>query len=86
MSQYREQILDLARDAITNRKDSYGAPEDNFVLIADLWSLYLGFSIRARDVAVLMCLFKIARIKSGVGMDDNFVDICGYASLAGEME
>lgn len=34
----------------------------------------------------MMCLFKIARIATGHGKADNWVDLAGYAACGGELE
>lgn len=39
----------------------------------------------AKDVAVMMALMKIARIKTGTGTADCFVDLAGYAACGGEI-
>ena len=53
----REEVLKRAKEAVcTDREGQYGSPEDNFGLIAFLWSLYLEESIQSADVAVMMIL------------------------------
>ena len=37
------------------------------------------------DVAMMMSLMKIARIKNGGGSGDSFVDLAGYAACGGEI-
>ncbi|WP_370650237.1 DUF6378 domain-containing protein [uncultured Desulfovibrio sp.] len=37
------------------------------------------------DVAVMMCLFKIGRLKTGTHKKDSYVDLCGYAAIAADM-
>ena len=54
-------------------------------IIADLWSVYKGVSFSPVDVAMMMSLLKIARIKSGGGTGDSFVDLAGYAACGGEL-
>lgn len=67
------------------REQDYGTPEQNFQIIADLWSAYKGISFSAVDVAMMMSLLKIARIRSGGGTGDSFVDLAGYAACGGEL-
>lgn len=69
------------------RERDYGPPEDNFLRIADLWTAYVGGQIifEPVDVAMMMALLKIARIKTGTGIADSFIDLAGYAALAGEI-
>ena len=88
----RSDILKAAEKCVCGqREQDYGSPESNFQLIADLWNGYLGFmdhpqdQIRATDVAMMMALLKIARIKNGGGSGDSFVDLAGYAACGGEI-
>ena len=82
----RFDILDTAREIVGgHRVTDYGEPEDNFGVIARLWSAYLGIDISDVDVSMLMVLFKAGRIKSGTATEDSFVDICGYAACGGEI-
>ena len=67
------------------REQDYGTPEQNFQIIADLWGAYKGISFSAVDVAMMMSLLKIARIRNGGGTGDSFVDLAGYAACGGEL-
>ena len=83
----REKILEEAKKNTTGqRTQDYGTPENNFKVIADLWSVYCGHTFTAHDVAVMMALMKIARIKNGGGTGDSYVDLAGYAACAGELK
>lgn len=68
-----------------DREDTYGSPEDNFDLIAALWTEYTGTELSSKDVAMMMALLKIARIKTGKYKADNFIDLAGYAACACEI-
>lgn len=82
----RTDILKRASSIVGGeRVNKYGEPEDNFRIIARLWSAYLGIDISSVDVSMLMVLFKAARVKTGIGTDDSFVDIAGYAACGGEI-
>lgn len=82
----RAGILDYAKECVCGqREQDYGSPEDNFKMIADLWSIYLCHEVTAKDVSILMALLKIARIKSGNGTRDCYVDLAGYAACGGEI-
>lgn len=81
----RKQILDEASRIVCGGRE-YGTPEDNFAEIAALWSVYLRTKLKPKDVAVLMMLMKIARIKTGNAKSDNWIDIAGYAACGGEIE
>lgn len=87
MSITRIEILDLANECVCgDRNLQYGEPEDNFSDIAKLWSSYLDIDIGSEDVAIMMCLFKIARIKgSCYKSKDSCVDLIGYAACGGEI-
>ena len=37
------------------------------------------------DVAILMALLKIARVRSGRYKADNYIDLAGYAACAAEI-
>ena len=82
----RTDILKRANECVTgSRQQDYGEVEDNFRLIADLWSAYIGTDISAVDVAMMMALLKVARVKSGRLHEDDFIDLAGYAACAGEI-
>lgn len=82
----RSDILDKAKDCVCRqREQEYGTPEDNFSMIAAFWSIYKGVTFSADDVAVMMALLKIGRIKTGTATDDCFIDLAGYAACGGEI-
>lgn len=82
----RENILALAAHYVTkDRAETHGDAERNFETIALYWTIHLGIEIMATDVAVMMTLLKIARIKSNAGNADNWVDGCGYLACGGEI-
>lgn len=82
----RAEILDAAKKIVTgDREKQYGKPEDNFAVIAEFWTTYIGHPIFSEDVAIMMALLKIARIRSGNYKADSFVDGVGYLSLAAEI-
>jgi len=86
----REEILKTASQYVTkDRATTHGDAEDNFDNIADLWSWWLHgreiYAINGFDVAVMMTLFKIARIKANPSHVDSYVDGAGYLAIAGEI-
>jgi hypothetical protein len=82
----RTDILDTAAEYISkDRESTYGAPEDNFGLIARYWSTHLGVEVSATDVALMMTLLKIARLKHTPGSADGWVDAAGYMACGGEI-
>lgn len=85
----RKEILESALKCVNgDREQTYGNPEYNFERIAMLWNAYLeGMRIiTPADVAALLALMKIARIRSGNYKDDNWVDLAGYAACGGEIQ
>jgi hypothetical protein len=85
----RGDILDTAKEYVTkDRAADHGDMEDNFQRISDYWNTHLGFYenyIKAEDVAVMMTLLKLARIKSNPKHMDNFIDGAGYLACGGEL-
>lgn len=78
-------LLDEAKKIITGeRQDAYGSPEDSFALIGSLWGAYLGRAITPREVADMMMLFKVARLKGQKPTRDTYRDIAGYAGIAAD--
>lgn len=84
----RQEILTTAGQLIGgDRQATYGDAKEMHQSIADLWSSYIGVDLTAVDIAAMMVLMKVARARKGSKKHtDNWVDICGYAALAGEME
>jgi len=67
-----------------SREKDYGSPEDNFAVIAALWTAYTGTDIKPKDVAMMMALLKIARAKAG-SKPDTYIDLAGYAACGAEI-
>ncbi len=82
-------LLDALEVINGERQDCYGNPEDSFDLIAKFWSIYLQPKLKTpihkHDVAMLMSLFKAARIRNGVDHIDSYTDMCGYVAIAAGM-
>ncbi len=86
----RKDILAKAEACVCGqREEDYGTPEDNFGVIANLWSVYLHGvntdNLTSEDVSMMMVLLKVARIKNNGGTIDSYVDIAGYAACGGEI-
>ena len=89
----KKEILAKARDLISNdRNKSHGDAFNNHAEIAEFWNIFLDkklnpmASITADDVAIMMILLKISRHTQGDKNNmDNFVDMAGYAAIAGEI-
>lgn len=70
---------------LQDRASQYGGPEDNFGRIAKLWSTYTGTVLDGIDVAMMMALLKVARIRSNKGYEDGYIDLAGYAACGAEL-
>lgn len=82
----RCELLEEAKRVITGaREDIYGKCEDSFKNIASYWSTYLKMDISKIDVANMMILLKVARMKKNSKYLDNYIDIVGYAANAAEL-
>ena len=82
----RADILDTAKGYVTkDRAAVHGDMEDNFNTIGKYWSVHLGVDVSATDVAVMMNLLKVARIRSNELNMDNWEDACGYMACGGEI-
>lgn len=84
----RSDILRTAEQYITkDRAATHGDAEDSFSTIAHYWNVYLKDKphISAFDVAMMMALFKVARMQSNGKHLDNYVDLAGYCAIAGEL-
>ena len=88
----RADILETAKEIVTSdRNNQYGEPEDNFDTIASLWNAYLvgkhsdGAVITAKDVALMMVLFKVGIILTSTTVkEDSYIDAAGYIACAAE--
>ena len=93
MSITKGEILQKAKDLITgDRNETHGDAFQNHAEIAEFWNIYLDkklqpmANITAEDVALMMVLMKISRNNQGKKSNiDNFIDMCGYAAIAGEI-
>ena len=83
----RKSILAEAEKCVCGRREEdYGSPEDNFYKISKLWNAYLGDNVTdSHDIAIMMALLKIARIRTGRRTEDSYVDACGYLACGGEI-
>lgn len=77
-----ETTLSVAQETVGQRAEEYGPPTENFGVIADLWSAYLGVEITPYDYSQLMVLAKIGRARTGSPEFDTHVDQAGYSHLA----
>jgi len=80
-----KEYLDRAAKIVTGQRQfDYGNKYENHKNISDLWSAYLGKEVSAHDVAICMLLVKVARLKHRT-TEDCYIDMAGYAAIAGEI-
>ena len=90
----KEEILVKANQLISKtRNETHGDAFKNHAEIAEFWNIFLDkklqpmASITAEDVALMMVLLKVSRHTQGTKNNlDNFIDMCGYAAIAGEID
>lgn len=88
----REELLQKAAETVCgSREQAHGNPANTFKRIARLWTTYLqndGIDVRITetDVAVMMTLFKIARLQGNPKHVDSWVDAVGYLACGCERE
>lgn len=86
------EIVTAAAELVNGeRRRTHGDKVLNHENIAALWNAYLTIRrepaapLEAVDVALMMALLKIARTQHGDFNLDNFIDLAGYAGVAGEI-
>ena len=77
----RAKVLRTAEKYVNgDRNAQYGEPWQDFSRSAAMISAYLGYPIAPHEVAVIMCLLKLSRIKWSPEKDDSWIDLAGYAA------
>ena len=84
----RAEFLEIVRNFVCkDRNVTHGDAEDNFRVIATLWETYLNNTppqnLNSVDVAIMMCLFKTARLMANPKNMENWHDLAGYAACGG---
>jgi hypothetical protein len=74
-----KQILNHCNQILTERAN-HG--DETFEVMAKLATIYLGQQVAPADTAMLMSLFKIARIIAGQHSEDHYKDAINYLALA----
>jgi hypothetical protein len=80
---HRRAILEEAADLVDgDRNAQYGDPRQDFRRTAELWTSYLDGKtvLDLHDVAALMALLKISRIRWSPEKRDSWADLAGYAA------
>lgn len=86
----RGEILTRAKAHIeVDRAATHGNAEDTFAAIAGVWNWWLegrlSRPLTPHDVAMMMGLFKDARVRGNPAHADSYEDGCGYRAIAGEI-
>lgn len=87
----RDEVLETAGRLIgKDRAEVYGDAQESFEAIAAMWTAYLknhatDVALHAADVAAMMVLMKVSRLRCALDHGDTWVDIAGYGALGGEI-
>lgn len=77
----RSDLLTEAESLVNgDRNAQYGDPRQDFQRTATMWSAYLGVDVAPHDVAALMSLLKLSRIRWSPNKRDSWADLAGYAA------
>ena len=74
-----------------DRANTHGDKRKNHQNIAAAWNFYLSIRrdpaapLTEVDVAQMMVLLKLSRTQTGAYNPDDYVDMVGYAAIAGEL-
>ena len=83
-------LLDMAKEATTDRGAHYGSPQENFDRIARRWRVHIlnrfgvDIALDAASVAIMCIDLKAARLEHTDHLD-SIVDIAGYAACLAEI-
>ena len=78
-------LVKAAKLVATTGNTDHGPVRKNMGLVAELWSAYFGIGVAPADVALCLGPVKMARARTGAPLPDHFVDMAGYAAIAGEL-
>ena len=81
----REQVLEIARAVITDRRTRHGSPTVTFARIAHLWGALLCVEVRPEDVAICLAALKLIRASVEPKHGDNWIDLAGYGACGAEV-
>lgn len=90
----RSEVLETAGDLISkDRAAVYGDAKESFEAIAAMWTAYLKnhapgddlHPLNGADVAAMMVLMKVCRLRYAQQHADSWVDVAGYAALGAEI-
>lgn len=76
-----DKLLDEVKATLIERGKLYGEPTEHFADTAALWSTITGLQFDPVDVALMMLMLKLSRIKQSPDHKDNWADLIGYAAI-----
>lgn len=78
----RRDLLNEAAELVDgDRNVQYGDPIEDFKRTADMWNAYLGTTdLKPHDVAALIAMVKLSRIRWSPTKRDHWADLAGYAA------
>ena len=80
-------FLDTANEIIHgDREQAYDHPHEEFEIIAQFCSQFLGLAITRKQVAAMMILLKTARLSHNIHHEDSWIDIAGYVGCADRVQ
>ena len=80
-------LLEAAKALIDGQRAiDYGDVNESFTRIAGLWSAYLNVEIDAHDVAYMMVLLKVSRLRGSKGHPDSLIDAIAYLLCSDRLE
>ena len=83
----RNELLDTANNLVNGpRANDYGDAYENHERVAQLWSPILGQDVSVSQVYQCLIALNLARLSVTPTHIDSWIDIAGYASLAGEID
>lgn len=86
MAETHATLLDQAKSLIyEDRHDAYGEYTTNAENLAQMLSIVLGFPVQRAQVPLILCVVKLSRLANDPTHTDSWVDLAGYAGLAGKL-
>lgn len=83
----RDELLNEAvRITTGDRQGDYGDPVPAHQDMADMASILIGQSVTAANIATIMMVVKLVRLKTSPHKADNYIDLMAYAGIAAECE
>ena len=79
-------ILRQAASIVDGRRRTYGDPIDHLQRVARRWSITLGVTVTAHQVALCMIDMKQERLRKDPRHADSKKDIAGYAAIMAELD